>query len=224
MTRRHATVLVLLLAVLTAVAVAGLTPGPRATPASLRTVSNTLLDQTRADTLAGVAQRIYYQEVFGSPNSAAFNLISTMPALVSALETGNLALARDTLNRVILRHVVHERVVRGRRTLVDVGLPFVVAGQRHALRAPDGTYLGRIEISIQDVIGFVKLFHRLTGADIVVRGSAGHAKSAPAAFRNLALPASGPVTVAGRTYFVSSFGRLGFGGEPLQVLILVPAG
>jgi hypothetical protein len=185
-----------------------------------RTPSPAQIAQARADTLAGVAGRIYYQEVYGSPNSSAYHDISLMPGLVAGLETGNLPLARRTLNHVILRHVVHTRVTRGSRTLVDVGLKFVIAGQPHRLLAPDGTYLGRIEVSIQDVIGYVKLVRRLTGADILVRGRPGHAKASSSALRRATPPASGPFTLAGRAYVVSSFTRTGFAGEPLHAWIL----
>ncbi len=192
-----------------------------------RTVAGTparaTIAQARVDALASVAERIYYEEAFGSPNSQAFGLISRLPGLISGLETGDLPLARRTLNRVTLFHVVHSRIVRGSRVLVDVGLKFIIAGQRRPLHGPTGTYLGRIEISIQDVIGFIKLFHRLTGAQIVVHGRKGHAKSSLAAALRLPLPTSGPVSVAGRTYFVRSFQRVGFAGEPLGVWILDPA-
>ncbi len=189
-----------------------------------RAPSPAAIAQARADTLAAVAQRIYFQEVFGSPNSSAFRAISRMPGLIVGLETGDLPLARRTLNRVILRHVVHDRVTRGARTLVDVGLKFVIAGQPHPLYAPDGTYLGRIEVSIQDVIGYVKLFRRLTGAEILVRGRTGHAKASLAGLRTVTPPSAGPFTFAGRTFVVSSFTRTGFAGEPLRVWILAPTG
>ncbi|MEA2297719.1 MAG: hypothetical protein QOF77_655 [Solirubrobacteraceae bacterium] len=202
-----------------------LAPRIAATPAAARTASPAMIGQARADALAAVARRIYFEEVFGSPNSSAFRRIAALPGLATGLETGNLVLARRTLNHVILRHVVHERVVRGSRTVVDVGLKFVVGGQRRPLHAPDGTYLGRLEVSIQDVIGYVKLFHRLTGAEIVVRGGKGHAKSSLPAFGRALPPANGPVTVGGRTYFVSSFTRLGFAGEPLRIFVLAsPSG
>jgi hypothetical protein len=192
--------------------------------ADIRTPSAAVIAQARVDTLADIAKRLYFQEVYGAPNAAAFRRLSVRPGLVRGLETGNLVLARRTVNHVVVRHAVRERVTRGNRTLVDVGLRFVIAGQRHPLHAPDGTYLGRIEISIQDVIGFVRLFHRLTGADIAVRGWAVHAKSSLPTLPRFPLPRSGPVSVAGRAYFVSSFTRTGFAGEPLTVWILDPVG
>lgn len=180
--------------------------------------------QTRADTYAAVAMRIYFQEVFGAPNGAAFAVIAPLPGLVAGLASGDYALARRTLNRLPVRHAVRERVVRSGRVLLDVGLRFVIAGRPHRLTAPGGRYLGQIEISIQDVIGFIKLVHRLTGTEIVVRGSVGHhaASSLPAALQ-ATLPSSGPTQVGRRRFIVSSFNRPGFGGEALNVWILAPA-
>jgi len=115
--------------------------------------------------------------------------------------------------------VVRLAVVRRGRVLVDVGGAFVVSPAHRELRAADGAYLGRLEASTQDVVGYVKLVHRLTGADVVVRGAPGHVESsltpAPAT-----LPLSGTATIAGRAYVVRSFPEAGFAGEPLTVWVL----
>jgi hypothetical protein len=216
------------LVVVAAVLIVGLGAGLLAARGAGTTIgrsgpSPAALDQVRADTLAGVAQTIYGQETFGSPNSVAFRFIRALPGLRTALETGNLRRARRTLNAVRLDHIVRVRVTRSGRALVDVGLPFVIAGQNHILSTPHGAYLGQIEVSIQDVIGLIKLFHRLTGAEIAVRGQAGHAKSSLPAIQRVALPATGPLRVGRRTYYVSSFTRVGFAGEPLRLWILYPA-
>ncbi len=197
--------------------------GAPATPAACPSCAATIA-QTRVDTLASVAMRIYHQEVSGTPNGAAFAQIAPLPGLVAGLASGDYALARRTLNGQPVRHAVREQVVRGGRVLVDVGLRFVIAGQPHSLTGPDGRVLGRMEVSIQDVIGFIKLVHRLTGAELVVRGSIGHhAKSSLAGALAVSLPAAGAATVDGRRYLVSSFDRPGFGGEQLRVWILAPA-
>jgi hypothetical protein len=179
-----------------------------------------LVGQTRADTLADVAKLIYFQEVYGSSDASAFHVMRGLSGLWRGLETGNLALARRTLDKIPVRHAVHERVTRNGRTVLDVGLKFVVAGQKRPFHAPSGAYLGRIEISVQDVIGYVRLFHRLAGGQMVVHGRKGHAKSSLPSLLHVALPARGRVTVNGFTYFVSSFHRTGFGGEPLVISVL----
>jgi hypothetical protein len=179
--------------------------------------------QTRADTYAAVARRTYRQEVFGDAGGSAFSHISSLPGLRRGLATGDYALARAALRDQPVRHAVRARVTRGSRVLVDVGLDFVIAGNPRPLVA-GGRTLGQLEISIQDVIGFVKLVHRLTGTQVVVRGSLPHhAESSLPAALGAALPAKGPVTVGGRRYVASSFARPGFGGEQLSVWILAPA-
>jgi hypothetical protein len=180
--------------------------------------------QVRADTLAGVAERIYRQEVSGPPNGAAYAEIARLPGLTRGLETGDYALARRALLDQPVRHAVRARVLRGGRVLVDVGLPFVIAGTPRPELAPGGRRLGRIEVSIQDVIGFVRLVERLTGARAVVLGSLDHhvATSLPAALA-VTLPTKGPVRVGQRRYTVSFLRRPGFGGEQLSVWILAPS-
>ena len=182
------------------------------------------LAQVRADTFASVADRIYRQEVLGTPNGAAFSAIAPLPGLIRGLETGDYALARRALENQPVRHAVRVRVVRGGRVLVDVGLAFVIAGKPRPLIAPDGRRLGQIEISIQDVIGFVRLVERLTGAQLVVRGSvAGHVETSLRAALGVALPMQGPVAVGTRRYTVSFMRRPGFGGETLSIWLLSPA-
>jgi hypothetical protein len=201
-----------------ALALAGCGGGSKAPPPCR--VCAAEVAQVRADAFATVAKLTYAEEVYGAPNGAAFHVISRIPGLLDGLSTGNFSLARHAMHHQPIRHAVAVRVTRGGRTLIDVGLRFVVGGRVHALHNAQGVYLGRIEVSIQDVIGFIKLIHRLTGCEVVVAGSTGQAMSSLAAAAGAVLPARGPVTVAGREYTVSSFRERGFAGEPLRVSIL----
>jgi hypothetical protein len=181
------------------------------------------LDQARADAFASVARRMYDQEVSGAANGAAFHVISRMPDLLDGIAARDYAVAIYAMHHQPIRHAVAVRVTRGDRALIDVGLRFVVGGRVRSLRSTDGTYLGQIEISIQDVIGFVRLIHRLTGAQAVVEGSTGETMTTFTAAADLPLPARGPAIVAGRQYTVSSFTERGFAGEPLHVFVLAPS-
>jgi hypothetical protein len=177
----------------------------------------------RATTLADVARRLYGEEVGGATVRRQVLRIGHDRTLLAALERNDPAAVRaETLRQLFLpgKHVVRLRVVRGSRSLGDVGGRFVVAGAQEQLRAPNGASLGELQASIQDVIGFVKLTHRLTGADVVVRGSASQVEAWPASAAQLSLPASGGTAFAGHTYDVSSFRAVGFGGEPLTIWIL----
>jgi hypothetical protein len=171
----------------------------------------------RADTLVGVARRIYRQEADGAVGHAAVRRIARDPALLAALRSNRPAALRAAALRQLFnpgKHVVRLSVVRGARTLTDVGGRFVVA--------PAHLELGRdvLEASMQDVVGYVKLVHRLTGAEVVVRGAPGHVESSLAAAAQAPLPASGDATIAGQTYVVRSFREPGYDGESLAVWVL----
>jgi hypothetical protein len=175
----------------------------------------------RADTLAGVARRIYQQEAYGAVGHAAVRRIARDRALLAALRGGGAAALRAAALRQLFnpgKHVVRLSVVHGARPLTDVGGAFVVAPARLDLGHGDV-----LEASMQDVIGYVKLVHRLTGAQIVVRGVPGHVESSlPAAAARAALPAAGDATIAGHAYVVRSFGETGYAGEQLEVWVLSP--
>jgi hypothetical protein len=171
----------------------------------------------RADTLGGVARRIYRQEADGAVGHAAVRRIARDRALVTAADDGDGSALRAAALRQLFdpgKHVVRLSVVRGKRTLADVGGAFVVAPAR--LRLPGGAVL---EASMQDVVGYVKLVHRLTGAQVVVRGAPGHVESSLPAAARLRLPAAGETTIAGHAYVVRSFHERGYGAEQLRVSV-----
>jgi len=171
----------------------------------------------RADTLAGVARRIYDQEAHGAVGHAAVKRLARDRALVAAMRGNQPAALRAAALRQLFnpgKHVVRLSVRRGTRTLTDVGGRFVVAPAHVRVHGDV------IEASVQDVIGFVKLVHRLTGMQIVVRGAPGHIESSLATAARAPLPASGVATIAGQTYVVRSFAERGYDGEALQVWVL----
>jgi hypothetical protein len=199
-----------------AVAAAAL-PGCAAVQGADQDPPATVAAGARADTLAGVARRIYHQEAAGAVGHAAVKRLARDRALIAAVRANRPAALRAAALRQLFnpgKHVVRLRVVRGGHTLTDVGGRFVVSPAR--LRVQGDV----IEASMQDVIGFVKLVHRLTGAQVVVRGAPGHAESSLPGAIGTALPASGNVTIAGQPYVVRSFREAGFGGEALEVWVL----
>ena len=118
-------------------------------------------------------------------------------------------------------HVSRMRITRGSATVIETGVPFVVNGPTTTLRDTHGHAIARLQISIQDVIGFVRLNKRLDHVDTVARGrgSADVRTSLPAALK-VKLPSRGEVTVAGHRYQVGSFHETGWRGEPLRIWIL----
>ena len=172
----------------------------------------------RADTLAGVARRIYVQEASGGVGHAAVRRIARDRSLCRRAGS---ATTRSALRAAALRqlfdpgrHVVRLSLRRGGRTLTDVGGRFVARRRRLRLHG------AVLEASMQDVIGYVKLVHRLVGVS-------GRGARRPRARRGLAgrrhgmaLPASGTATVAGHRDVVRAFHERGYDGEPLTVWIL----
>lgn len=144
--------------------------------------------------------------------------------LLKALSANDLSLALAEANRQLVRHVVRIRVQRGPRIVVDANpSSFDVGGSGLLLRAPTGTVLGRLQITVQDVIGFDKLVHKLLHADVVVRGSGGHARTTLPAAAGLSLPAAGCARIGGRSYVVGSFAQRSFTGEHLAIWVLTPS-
>jgi hypothetical protein len=182
--------------------------------------------QIRADAYAVVAQRLYREEAAGPAGRRNAARIARDQRFLGALESGRAAAIRAAaLHELFLpvKHVVRIRVVRGGHTVVDVGGSFVSGSEGVELRAPNGADLGRLEISMQDILGLTKLVRRLTPAEVIVRGRAGHVLASPPSLANVSLPRSGRVTIGGRQWAVSSFTRTGFAGEPLRISVLVPA-
>jgi hypothetical protein len=182
--------------------------------------------QVRADAFATVASRLYQEEAAGPAGRRNAARIARDQQFLAALRSGQHAAIRAAALRELflpVKHVVRIRVVRGGRTIVDVGGAFVARAESTELRAPDGTDLGRLEISMQDVLGLTKLVSRFTAAQIVVHGRPGHVIASRPGLTSARLPTTGRVTIAGRTYAVRTLSRTGFAGEPLRISVLVPA-
>ncbi|HWX86910.1 MAG TPA: hypothetical protein VNX67_01905 [Solirubrobacteraceae bacterium] len=152
--------------------------------------------------------------------------------LLNALSRGDVAGAQAEADAQLtspgnhFAHVTRISVVRGSRVLVNATVNsdgvFVVAPGSRVLRSR-GRGLGTLLVSIQDVTGYVKVVHDLTGADVVARGASGRVRISRGAPPVGRLPRSGRVTIAGRRYDVRSFRELGWGNEPLTIWILLKA-
>jgi hypothetical protein len=171
-----------------------------------------------------VARQRYLEEVHGAAVHKQLRRVAADPVLLRALRTNDLAALRAEVRRQDATphaHISRLRVVRGSHVLADAGVVFVVAPAEKALHDARGRYLGTLQLSIQDVIGYVKYLRRNVHVDVVVRGrGAAHVRtSLPAAARRT-LPSSGTVTISRRRYRVRSFREHGLAGETLRVWIL----
>jgi hypothetical protein len=201
----------------TAAAQAPTQPGaPRATGAAAGGIDN----------LTAIARKRYATEVHGGVAIGTLRRVARDPTLRRTLQSGNLSAARTYVRQTYPAvwyhwHVSRMRIVKGSQVLLDAGVPFVVAPSHMTLRASGGQPLGTLEVSIQDVIGFVRFMHRNYPVDVVVRGQGtAHVRSSLPAAAQATLPSRGTVTLAGRRYLVRSFHQSALGNEPVTVWVL----
>jgi hypothetical protein len=198
-----------------------------AAPKQARRVNTANAAAARVDSLAREARQRWSIEASGSVVHSTLRHVAADPTLRRTLQSGNTTALRDYVGRQFQSvwyhwHVSRLRILRGGQVLVDTGVPFVVAPAQQTMRGTNGHVIGTLEISIQDVIGYVRYLHRNAGIDVVVRGrGAGHVRSSLPAATNASLPRSGSVTLGGTRYAVRSFARTGLAGEPVTVWVLV---
>lgn len=178
-----------------------------------------------------VAKRTYHHEALGGPVFVQLRRIAKDRVLLADLGAGDLVGAQAEAAIQLSSpanhhaHVTRIGVMRGSRVIVNAVVnangSFVVAPATRELRW-HGRRVGTLLISIQDVIGFIKLVHKFTGSEVVVRGSSGQVRTSLPAAASVQLPRSGRVTLDGRTYLTRSFPERGWGGERLRVWILRP--
>jgi hypothetical protein len=216
----HKPVVVSVTVLVVSVAVAFIGAGLESHPADSATAT-----VARVDRLTRAAKLRYDQETGGSVVRHQARRIASDPALLAALRSGNLPKLRAVVAREQLTpraHISRLRIVRGKRVLADAGVVFVVAPAEQVLRAADGRPLARLQVSIQDVIGFVRFMHRNFPVDVVTRGiGAAHVRSSLPAAARKRLPSAGTTTISGRRYEVRSFVRHALGNESVKVWILV---
>jgi hypothetical protein len=197
------------------------TPAPQRALAATSHGCPTPAAAPRASKAFNAAWARYLTESRGMVIHADLRQIAHDSVLIGALSVGNVNSALAEANRQLIRHVVRIRVLRGSRVLVDANsTSFDVAGSGVNLRASNGRSLGRLQITVQDVIGFIKLVHKLNAADVVVRGAGGQVRTSLTAAATLSLPLSGCTQIGAHTYVVRPFNATSFSGEALTIWVL----
>jgi hypothetical protein len=201
------------------------TPTPsRAIAALVATACPTPHAAARADAALRAAEARYRLEERGATIHTDLRQIAHDKSLIGALGSGNIAAALAAANRQLVRHVVQIRVLSGERVLLDANpTSFDVAGSALELHAANGRSLGRLQITVQDLIGFIKLVRKLDHANVVVHGAAGQMKTSLPAAAHIPLPRSGCTQFGARRYVVRSFQAVSFVGEPLTISVLTAA-
>jgi|SRR5689334_9016030 len=183
------------------------------------------------DRLTQEAKRRWDIQIHGHSALGKLHRLAGDATLRRLLASRNVGAMRSYVHRTYPRvwyhwHVSCVRVLRGSRLLAEAGVPFCVAPVQMNLRGAHGRYLGTLQVSIQDVIGYVRLMHRNYPVDVIVRGrGAAHVKTSlghenAGLVRHARLPNAGRTTIAGRRYNTRSFTATALGGEPVRIWIL----
>ena len=178
------------------------------------------------DRLTALARRRYAIEAGGPQARRTLRRVAADPVLRSLLARNDTvrlrAYVRRTFGAVWYHwHVSRLRIVRDTKIVVDAGVPFVVKPSALPLVGADGRRLATLEVSIQDVVGFVRFMHRNYPVDVVARGVGGaHMRTSLPAAGRVHLPDRGTATVSGRRYRVRSFTARALNDEPVKIWIL----
>jgi hypothetical protein len=175
-----------------------------------------------------IARRRWNLEANGHLVHALLNMVARDPVMRLAVRSGRPGAIRAAVAARYKpgwyhKHVSRLLVIQRGRVVVDVGVPFVVQPATLVMRGARGKPLATLQISEQDVIGFVRYMKRVDGIDTVVRGSLPGDTRAwiPSALRTT-LPAHGHVVIRGRRYAVGSFAGRSLRGERVGVWVLLP--
>ena len=177
--------------------------------------------QTEVETLGKVGERIYREELESPYVKATVRRMEATATFRSAVAAHDVAATRAAIVGFFAAHihVVRVRVTVGSRLLIDLGGPHVLAPVHGTLRQGSKT-IGHFTMAIQDDAGYLRLAHLFTGAEILMRTSAGQVEGTlqpgPAS-----LPSRGPVRYHGHSYEAYSFTGEAFPSGPLRISLLI---
>jgi hypothetical protein len=183
-------------------------------------------EQTRIETLGHVGERIYREEANSPYVIAVLRKIEANASFQRAVADRDLPAIRAAIVSFFAAHIHIVRVRAyavepsgAQRFLYDLGGPYVLAPVHGVVRSA-GKLVGRFSFAIQDDAGYVKLAHRFTGAEVLMRrGSAqvmGTLGPGPAH-----VPDRGALEYAGKRYEAYSFRGEAFPSGPLRISLLV---
>jgi hypothetical protein len=176
-------------------------------------------DETTVNTLSRIARLIYEGEA-GRRTLTQIDRVQQNAPLLRAVAKRDKAATRAAIEALLHQHIVRLRVSSGGALLSDVGGPYVLAPVTAPLRL-HGRTIGSFVLSIQDDEGYKRLANRLAGLDVLMYMGKRLVKStigpAPGS-----IPASGPVSVRGKSYRAYTFDAKAFPSGPLRITVLIP--
>ncbi|HEV7753274.1 MAG TPA: hypothetical protein VGO71_17125 [Baekduia sp.] len=181
---------------------------------------------TAAQVVGAVGERLVQTEAHGAAVQRVLRVVATDPQLRAAVAHDDGATLRTAIVRLFGNRTLHVVRVRatttGGRLVGDVGGPYVLSPASRTVRGATGRPLGTVTLAIQDDTGYIKLMHRFTGADVLLRTGAGPVPGSSLAPGPATIPARGAVTYRGRRFDAYRFTARAFPHGPLTVALLLP--
>lgn len=203
---------------------------PAPLPVSL-TPSRAPAPSSSIDRYVRLAKQVYDTEAGGAPARRELGHVADDPHVVALLRSGAFAQARRYVQARFRsqwfpnEHMSRLRILRARQAPLDLGVRWVVWPMLQRTLG-SGQHRTRIQVAVQDVIGFVRAMHNKHPAvQIVVRDATGrHAVSLLGPAAHASLPMRGFVTIRGVRYQVRTFARRSFlqAPAPVTVWVLLP--
>ncbi len=174
-------------------------------------------------TVGLAAERVYQGEVSSPETHKDESQVEHYAPLLTAVASGNRAAITAAVTSLVYSgtHIVRLRVTQGSTVLSDVGGPYILAPIGGTLRY-QGRPIAKYLLSVQDDLGYVKLYTRFVGNRLVLyRGALavpieGVLKPAP---RNI--PDLGEVHYEHSRYEAFSFTGSSFPSGPLRISIFL---
>jgi hypothetical protein len=186
---------------------------------SLKPLCGASEEDTVVDTLSRIAHLIYDGEA-GRRTGEQVRRVQANGALLRAVARRDPKATRGAIEALLHQHIVRLRVSAGGRLLADVGGPYVLAPVTAPLRA-SGHTIGSFTLSIQDDEGYKRLANRLAGLDVLMYMGNKLVKST-VGYSPGPVPASGALTLHGRSYRAYTFRAEAFPSGPLRITVLIP--
>jgi hypothetical protein len=181
-------------------------------------------DQTRANALGVVGERIYAGERAGGRVIAVARHVAKFTPLLAAVAAGNAIATRAAIVALFRTHlhIVRVRAMRANQLVVDVGGPYALAPVTVPLRTAQGQTFGSVQLAIQDDAGYMTLAHRFTGAQVLMRQGThqimGTLNPGPPS-----IPDHGQVFDGNTNYQAFSFPAEAFPSGVLRISLLLPS-
>jgi hypothetical protein len=173
-------------------------------------------------TLSSVVQRVYREGVFSERTASAEYLIRSSTALRAAVESNSPTAARVAA-RALLKtgHLTNVTVMRGSKTLVDVGGP-ALAPLHGTLTGARGAPIGSYVASVWADDGFLIEAGGITQGLVALRAGE-HSLGGSSSLGTGVLADSGSLTRAGVPYRYTSFPAVAYPSGAVRVYVLLPA-